>query len=256
MNDPVNWIDPSGLSGNLIVNGHEISHTTYRDGAMYGSIRDFAYAVGGTITNIYRKDSNGIFPGFGVTIGNRTFNVFMDGGSGSNISHTTIDCPVNPVYVRIIANLQTLVDAAGSSVTSLGYNVGTRGGTFRPTTDSRTSYYIVGEAQAAAVAIGMTNSMAKWAYDMNGKYAKNIVMFQMTAIYAGIFLSAIDEGVSLFVTTARAGISIFGVQTDIFSTKTDLVGHVSRINGQNVFELQNRNVGVFFYGQLSGFKPA
>jgi len=255
MGDPVNWNDPWGLSGNLVVNGHEINHTMYRNGAMYGSIRDFANAVGASIVERRLYDNHGNYNTTAFIFGFENGNVvvFLDGTRGT-ISSARIPDPYNPGYVRIIANLQRLVNLAGSSVTSLGYNVGTAGGTFRPSADSRTTYHIVGRAPAMAVSAYMAYAIGKLAYEQHGRLSRDIVMSRTALTDARIFDSATTQGVSLFVTRSRSGISVFGIQTDLFSTKAHLRGHVSRINGMNVFELQDRNVGLFLYGRHIGFK--
>jgi len=241
MNSPIMWIDPSGLNGNLVVNGREISNTIHHNGAMYGSVHDFAQVVGGNIFRISDRWS-GATLGYRIAIGHSSFDLFLD-GRASNISYRWIDDPNNPGQMTPLANLQSLVNASGSSITSLGFNLGTSGGTH---IQGRNYTHFVSELQAWAM---ITVNMVNIEKHVTGNLAGRFILGGIGGAWMDFMNSAQEAGALFFTTQARAG--IWG--TDLFSSNARLMGYVEPHLGQNIFFLPSSNLGVFRYGQFPGF---
>ena len=148
LNNPLIYWDPNGkAAGDLQVNGHNIGNTTVIDGESYGSIRDFANAVGGTVSIAldgtiivtigdytirippdYTSMENGELRNAVVYKNGKEQKYFSLFGVPTKLKFTKVANQSNPQYSTVLIQLQIVVNMASEKMTlNMAYELGPEG---------------------------------------------------------------------------------------------------------------------------------
>jgi hypothetical protein len=245
-------------AGNLIVNGRNIAFTQVFNDRMYGSVLNFFEAIGANIdinNARLRVDFNGIHISFGISNSSRDTHgnaiVWQEYNRGrfkiEDLHYRTIGRGAE----FIISDLQSLINLAGDRVTSLAYDLGSRGGTH-----IRSSFRTVAilPTDDAIIKWAEMNSNLTLPPSLNLRQDLNLgfadLMMYVDANYADIFHTVFAAQEFATLSRAVAERHPFVTINDYRSWFTLGFGQTN-VTGSlpsNIYTLTDRNIGVFRYG--------
>ena len=270
-NNPISFLDLLGLApGDLQVNGQNIGNTRIIDDKTYGNLTDFIDALGGPIIDPNTKE---LYPGSKLyDLGDGEISVwFVDENKQStNFKFNYTSLPFDKMQsinanvgsgamnlvkvdlgngnVKILAEMQGLVDINKGLVESLAYDLGTEGGTY--------TYYNSGFGWREAVKnIFVPTSLAKIAYDNRatfgnglGTISPNDSMSEIGGSILGAILGQAyqDNQFNVQIKNGNLFIKISDYSFEGLFYKDS--GYATSAYEDCTYDCSNYGVGLFYYG--------